>query len=118
MDEWSDDDHEERARVYHRIAPVIMEFSRLRAGEQFHVEELRVFVLERVPGIAPDSPGQILRALREEGRLDYVVINRRQSLYQFRTVAPSPPPAPVIVDDRVKDLPLFARAYDEQERTQ
>ena len=34
--------------------------------------------------IAPDSPGRILRELRLNGRLDYVVLNRRQSLYQFR----------------------------------
>jgi len=38
------------------------------------------------PGIAPDSPGRILRELRLRGWLNYVVINRRQSLYQFRSL--------------------------------
>ena len=84
-------DREERERVYEKIAELIMAFSRLHAGEQFHVEELRVFVRGHLPLIAPDSPGRILRELRLQGRLDYVVINRRQSLYQFRVVLPAPP---------------------------
>ena len=79
-----DDAPEERARVYSRIAPLIMMFSRDYAGQQFSAEQLRQYVLRIAPDIAPDSPGRILRALRLEGRLDYVVINRRQSLYQFR----------------------------------
>ena len=76
----------ERARVYGRIAPLIMYFAEVRAGQQFHVEELRRFVITNAPDIAPDSPGRILRELRLDGRLNYVVINRRQSLYQFRKV--------------------------------
>ncbi len=75
---------EERARVYSRIARLIMDFAEDHAGERFHVEELRRYVEDRMPDVAPDSPGRILRELRLEGRIDYVVINRRQSLYQFR----------------------------------
>jgi hypothetical protein len=82
------DTPEERERVYSKIAPIIMEFSMVRAGTQFHAEELRTFVRDRAPEIAPDSPGRILRALRLEGRLNYVVLNRRDSLYQFRVVVP------------------------------
>jgi hypothetical protein len=78
-------DREERARVYSKIAPIIMEFYEDHAGTAFHAEDLRTFVRDRAPEIAPDSPGRILRALRLEGRLDYVVLNRRDSLYQFRT---------------------------------
>ena len=78
-------DRKERARVYAKIAPLIMDFSRIHAGKEFHVEQLRIFVRSRVPDIAPDSPGRILRELRLEGRLNYVVTNRRQSLYQFRS---------------------------------
>jgi len=80
----SDDAPVERARVYGKIAPLILEFSRDQAGKVFHVEQLRKFVEGRATDIAPDSPGRVLRELRLEGRLDYVVINRRQSLYQFR----------------------------------
>lgn len=74
---------EERQRVYARIAPVIMAYHKINPGAEFHVEELRRFVLEAAPGIAPDSPGRILRQLRLQGRLDYVVVNRRASLYRF-----------------------------------
>jgi hypothetical protein len=88
------EDREERARVYAKIAPLIMEFHSLHAGESFHVEELRVFVRDQVPDIAPDSPGRILRALRLEGRLNYIIINRRDSLYQFVRVDPPSEPEP------------------------
>ena len=87
----SEEDREERSRVYAKIAPLIMEFHSLHAGALFHVEQLRVFVRESVPEIAPDSPGRILRALRLEGRLNYMVINRRDSLYQFCAVMPDEP---------------------------
>jgi hypothetical protein len=88
----SSDSPGDRARVYDKIAPTIMEFHQLHAGETFHAEQLRTFVRERVPGIAPDSPGRILRALRLEGRLDYAVLDRANSLYQFRALKPDPDP--------------------------
>jgi hypothetical protein len=81
-------DREERERVFARIAPVILEFKQERPNGTFHVEELREYVCERMPEIAPDSPGRILRELRQVGLLDYVVLNRRQSLYQFRPIKP------------------------------
>jgi hypothetical protein len=82
------DDVPERNRVYGRIAPLILAFSREYAGRQFNADQLRRYVGRHVPDIAPDSPGRILRELRLEGRLHYVVLNRRQSLYQFRRVMP------------------------------
>lgn len=33
-----------------------------------------------------DSPGRILRLLRQRGKLDYVVVDRSKSTYQFRKV--------------------------------
>ena len=83
----TDDHPEERDRVYGRIAPVILMFARDHAGQMFHVEQLRRYCLAHECNIAPDSPGRILRELRLEGKLDYVVLNRRKSLYQFRTTA-------------------------------
>jgi hypothetical protein len=78
-------DHpQERDRVYSRIASAILTFANDHAGEMFHVEQLRRYVRSRDLEVAPDSPGRILRELRLEGRINYVVINRRQSLYQFR----------------------------------
>lgn len=78
-------DRAERARVYTRIAPVVLAFRAVCNGTDFHVEELRQFVLDNVPEIAPDSPGRILRELRLQGIIDYIVVNRRASLYRFRT---------------------------------
>ena len=83
-----DDDPGERERVYSRIAPIIQDFRAEHPDGTFHAEELRDYVIARVPETAPDSPGRILRELRLQGLLNYVVINRRQSLYQFRPVEP------------------------------
>ena len=85
-----DDAPEERARVFSRIAPLVLAFQDERPLGTFHAEDLRDYVIGRDPEIAPDSPGLILRELRLLGRLNYVVINRRQSLYQFRPVEPPP----------------------------
>lgn len=79
-----DDDPYERDRVYGRIAPIILTFYREHAGEMFRMEQLRRYVISRAPEIAPDSPSRILRELRLDNRINYVVLNRRQSLYQFR----------------------------------
>ena len=83
----SDDAPEERQRVYARIAPLILAYAEEHAGGAFHAEDLRHFVLSREPAIAPASPDRILRELRLMGKLDYEVLNRRQSLYQFRSLA-------------------------------
>ena len=82
---------EELARVYKQIAGSIRRFAEAHPQSTFHVEELRQYVLDEYPTIAPDSPGRILRQMRQDGVLNYVVINRRQSLYQFRTVVPPNP---------------------------
>ena len=61
----------------------------------FHINELHDFVEEDV-NIAPASPDRILRALRQEGKLDYDVIDRRNSYYLFKArPVPTPPPEPV-----------------------
>jgi hypothetical protein len=80
------DDPEERARVYSKIAPLIMAFYRANSGRTFHAEELQRYVLAYAPDTAPASPDRILRLLREQGKLDYVVLDRRASLYLFKAV--------------------------------
>ena len=77
------DSPEERERVYQKIARHVLEFRDANLGRDFHAEELRAYVLGQAPEIAPDSPGRILRDLRLQGLLDYIVINRRESLYRF-----------------------------------
>lgn len=47
------------------------------------MDELRRYVgRELEEAIAPDSPGRILRQLRQQGVLNYAVVSRRQSLYR------------------------------------
>ena len=73
-------DHQERARVRSRIGSLIMEFC--RQNDTFHMEDLRRYVERRVGGkIAPASPDRILRQLRQECRLHYRVLSRRESFY-------------------------------------
>lgn len=48
------------------------------------MQDLTEFVSSRVNGfVAPDSPGRILRLLRQSGRINYVVISRSKSLYRI-----------------------------------
>lgn len=77
------DDPGERRRVYAKIAPVILAYYEENPHRQFHVEDLRRHVRAQCADVAPDSPGRILRELRLRGLLDYIVVNRRQSLYRF-----------------------------------
>lgn len=71
-------------RVREKIAESVMAFYLARGcGNSFHMKELADFVKSEVVDIAPDSPSRILRLLRQEGRLDYTVLSRKGSLYQF-----------------------------------
>lgn len=83
-------DQQERARVKSRIGKLIVEFctERLKHFEgTFFMEELRVYIDRKLAGcIAPDSPGRILRQLRQQGELNYIVLFRSQSLYQIKPV--------------------------------
>ena len=72
-------------RVSERIAALVVEFcSRaLESGQpQFHMEELTLYVYEKVKVSAPDSAGRILRDLRQRGVLNYRVLSRSKSLYE------------------------------------
>lgn len=71
-------------RVESRIGGSILRFfSGLEPGTKFHVEQLRTWILEDVGILAPASADRVLRDLRQKGKLDYHVVNRRQSLYQI-----------------------------------
>jgi len=74
-------DHQERARVRSRIGSLILEFC--SPNRIFHMDDLARWVkCWEGNHIAPDSPGRILRQLRQQGLLNYKVVSRRQSLYQ------------------------------------
>lgn len=82
-----DEEQEEHlARVSSRIASIIMTFARDNLGAEFHMDLLRLCVAHNIGTIAPASTDRVLRDLRQRGRLNYVVVNRRQSLYKITEV--------------------------------
>lgn len=72
-------------RVSTRIGAAIIAYC--RQHEQFHVDDLRKHVIREVGIVAPASSDRILRQLRQQKRLDYKVVSRRESLYQVLEVA-------------------------------
>jgi hypothetical protein len=83
------DQQENLARVSAAIALLVMEFYliALKNGESWHMEDLTKYVTERTKVLAPDSPGRILRSLKQRGKLNYEVL-RSCSLYTPLPVAP------------------------------
>lgn len=76
-------------KVSERIGHAVMSFyyDRLRQRAfQFHADELRDWVIARVSVAAPASADRILRDMRQKGQLDYVVVSRSDSLYEFRRI--------------------------------
>lgn len=86
QDPWTPDpeaQHAQLRRVRERIEAAVLAYcSALSPPAQFHMEDLTAFVQARVP-VAPDSPGRILRHLRQRKRLAYRVVNRKASLYEL-----------------------------------
>lgn len=75
-------------RVAARMSPAVKQFC--REHKRFHADELRRYVI-RVLGIhAPASADRILRLLRQQHELDYVVLSRRESLYETLWVRQEP----------------------------
>jgi hypothetical protein len=55
----------------------------------FTADQLRFYVNNNVTGgISPSSADRILRMLRQQGKLAYVVLNRGKSLYRAVPVVP------------------------------
>lgn len=78
-------------KVSARIGHAVMSFYVHRVERrafQFHADELRNWVIAEVDIAAPASADRILRDLRQKGRLDYVLVSRSQSLYEFRDNGP------------------------------
>ena len=73
-------------RVRKKIGWIICEFCARRKADgcpEFHAEELLAAVRAVLSDVAPDSPSRILRDLRRQGLVNYVLVNRRQSLYRL-----------------------------------
>lgn len=75
-------------RVSAKVAGFVVAFFKTAGiGAEFHVDQLRRYVLQHYP-TAPDSAGRIMRDLRQRGYLDYEVLNRRDSLYRIKRTRP------------------------------
>lgn len=76
-------------RVADSIGDVVQQFCRnaQAKGGQFHAQELRDYVATEAT-TAPASPDRILRLLRSQGRINYIVKDRRASLYEITWVTP------------------------------
>lgn len=87
-DESRDEEREEQEehldRVLSRIEDPIVRFC--ETHPTFHADELRRFVVQESGTAAPGSSDRILRQLRQQGVIDYVVTNRRESLYRVISV--------------------------------
>lgn len=70
----------DQKRVSLRISEVIIEY--INDNPRFHMESLREYISRSVGWIAPGSPDRILRSLRQQGKLNYRVLSRKDSLYQ------------------------------------
>ena len=78
----------ELTRVQDRLNDAVLDFVvrvpvDADGDRTFRMDTLRKAVEKSLGPIAPDSPGRILRQLRLDGRADYVVVNRRASLYKL-----------------------------------
>lgn len=73
-------------RVTDNIARHVIDFCRCRIvlrQRSFHACDPVAYVTGMVV-TAPDSPSRVLRDLRRQGRVDYIVVSRRASLYRGR----------------------------------
>ncbi len=77
----------ELTRVSDRIGAAILRFTASQHGP-FRADDLRAFVTAAVGTVAPGSADRVLRDLRQRRKVDYKVINRRQSLYELVPLSP------------------------------
>lgn len=78
-------------RVYSAIQGEIKTFFNARTiGAHFQMTDLLNAVRLAHPGIAPDSPGRIMRAMRRSGDINYCVVSRAASLYRIEPTRETP----------------------------
>jgi hypothetical protein len=77
------------SRVNSQIGKYVAAFLGARINKEFHGGELYMEVASKVDQyIAPDSPGRIMRDLKQRGVVDYELLDRRKSLYKSLPVQP------------------------------
>lgn len=74
---------EQLQRVKSNIAPLILAwFEGQKSGDEFYISEPTLYVWKTAPWVAPDSPRRVMAALKAEGKVNYELIDRAQSLYR------------------------------------
>jgi len=69
-------------RVTSKTSVAIAEFfANLDVGATFHAQEIRDYVAAQVL-VAPASPDRVMRKMRQDGEINYELVNRRGSLYR------------------------------------
>jgi phage/plasmid-associated DNA primase len=87
-------------RVYSKTSDAVLAFIKMRLSDTenngaFTADQLRFYVTNNVAGgVSPGSSDRILRMLRQEGKLNYIVLNRGKSLYR---AVPLNNPVPSII---------------------
>lgn len=79
---------EQIERVRERIARYIRVFFVLQIASgkhEFHAEDLQSYVA-KMARCAPASADRVMRAMKQDGDLDYLLIDRRKSLYRAVSV--------------------------------
>lgn len=71
----------DRERVGSKLARLIKEFCCV--GREFHMNDLNTYIIGKSDEyVAPDSPGRIMRMMKQQGVLNYRVISRSESKYE------------------------------------
>lgn len=74
---------EDRQRVKEKLEGLVISFLRARGyGATFNLNELVLYVMQQKL-VSPSSPGRILQLLKRDGKIDYEVVSRSQSLYRI-----------------------------------
>lgn len=78
----------EIARVRRSIGGLVRTFclDTLLGSREFFMTDLEAYVLQHEPHSTPGSAGRILRLLRKEGVVDYVLIRRSDAHYRVLSV--------------------------------
>lgn len=86
--------------VTKRIGQIVQAFVEAKlinwGNPEFTAQELRSAVLNIIPAIAPGSPDRILRALRQQKKINYVLISRVRSRYKAIPLDATVPEVPVV----------------------
>ena len=72
------------------IPAAILEFYQYRLAngpKKFNIGELQYYVAARMPEINQDSVDRVLRKLRLQNKVNYVVLNRNARFYQVLPVS-------------------------------